>query len=234
MDKNEVTERKEHIGGLFDRIAGSYDALNHYLSLNIDKRWRRQLARRMQTVEQVLDVAIGTGDLAIEIMRQGRAKQVLGIDLSEGMMNIGREKVKKTGYAIRFEQASALDMPMEDNTFDAVTCGFGTRNFSNLDRGLSEMHRVLRPGGEVLILEFSYPKNTIIRAVYNLYFAHILPTVGGWLSHDKPAYRYLNKSVEHFVWGEQFCERMRGAGFVETSAKPLTFGIATLYYGRKQ
>lgn len=229
-----TSEQKEHIAGLFDRIAGSYDLLNHLLSFHIDRLWRRRLARRLRPVDHLLDVAIGTADVAIEIMRQKKANRITGIDLSDEMMRIGADKVARKGYAVQFEHVNAQEMKYADNSFDAVTCGFGTRNFSDLDKGLSEMYRVLRPEGQLLILEFSYPENRIIRALYNLFFSHILPAVGGAISHDKTAYRYLNKSVENFIWGEQYCNRLRQAGFSDVGFQPLTFGIATLYFANKQ
>lgn len=226
-----MMKEKENIGKLFDRIASAYDPLNHILSLNIDKLWRRRLAREMRPADHVLDVAIGTGDLAIEMVRQGKAAHVTGIDLSEGMMAIGREKTK--GLPIVFQQDSALDIPMTDGSFDCVTCSFGTRNFSDLNRGLSEMQRVLKPGGELWILEFSYPSNKLIAAIYDFYFSHLLPGIGGLLSRDHDAYRYLNRSVKNFLWGKDFEARLLQAGFTDVSSRELTMGIATLYRGEK-
>lgn len=224
-------KEKENIGKLFDRIATAYDPLNHILSMNIDKLWRKRLARQMAPADEVLDVAIGTGDLAIEILRQGKAQHVLGIDLSEGMMEIGRKKT--SNLPIDYELASALEMPYEADRFDCVTCSFGTRNFSDLRKGLSEMHRVLRAGGEVWILEFSYPSNKLVAWIYDLYFSHILPWVGGLISHDKSAYQYLNKSVKHFIWGEEYRKVLEEVGFGEVGSEELTMGIATLYHGKK-
>ncbi len=225
------TEQKQHIGTLFDGIASTYDALNHLLSFNIDKRWRRRLAATMRPCTEALDVAIGTGDLSLEIVRQHKATRIVGIDLSTEMMRIGAQKTQ--GLNIAFREASALAMPFDDGAFDAVTCSFGCRNFSDLSQGLKEMFRVLRPGGEVLILEFSYPKNRFVAWCYDLYFSHILPHIGALMSHDKQAYRYLNRSVKGFVWGEEFCRQMQQAGFAQVTHTPLTFGIATLYRGEK-
>lgn len=222
---------KKHIGILFDRIASSYDKLNHLFSMNIDKRWRKRLVKHMPRVGHVLDVAIGTGDLAIEICHQQKAMLVTGIDLSKEMMRIGEEKAQ--GLPVQFIAASALDMPFDDSSFDAVTCGFGCRNFSDLHQGLKEMHRVLREHGNVWILEFSYPSNRLLRAFYSIYLGRIMPAIGGLLSHDKPAYRYLNNSVTHFVWGEDFAQAMREAGFSQVSYQTLSGGIATLYTGTK-
>ena len=224
-------EEKQHIGRLFDRIAKTYDSLNHGLSLNIDRRWRRKAVACLQPVEHVLDVAIGTADLTIEMLTKGKAQRVTGIDLSREMMGYGREKVEKQKLKekVDFIYGNAQQMPLEDESFDAVTCSYGCRNFSNLDAGLKEMHRVLKHGGQVVILEFSYPENRFIRWAYDLYFSHILPTIGGWVSKDKKAYTYLNTSVKHFCWGEAFVQHLREAGFEQTNFTPLTFGISTIY-----
>ena len=227
-------EEKQYIGQLFDRIASTYDGLNHGLSLNIDKAWRRKAVSLMPPVQHVLDVAIGTADLTIEMLRRGKAEQVTGIDLSDKMMEIGKQKVKKLiansqKPTAEFIHANAQHMPFENNAFDAVTCAYGCRNFQNLDEGLSEMFRVLKPGGQVTILEFSYPSNRIVRALYDIYFTHILPFVGRIVSRDKTAYTYLNKSVKSFCWGEAFVQHMHDAGFRNEHFTPLTFGITTVY-----
>ena len=226
-----MDNEKQHIGQLFDRIAGTYDGLNHVLSLNIDKRWRRRAIRMLAPAEQVLDVAIGTADLTIEILRQGKAQHVTGIDLSHGMMAIGEQKVAKRGYAqqVQFDYGSAQQMPYANASFDTVTCAYGVRNFANMDEGLSEMYRVLRTGGELMVLEFSYPTNPVIRWGYDLYFTHILPFIGNLFSRDKGAYSYLNRSVKNFPYGEAFCQHLRKAGFTQIKATPLTFGISTIY-----
>ena len=228
-------EDKQHIGQLFDRIAPTYDALNHGLSLSIDKRWRRRVVRMLPKADRVLDVAIGTADLTIEMLKQGKAEQVVGLDLSKEMMAIGEQKVERTGYEkqVEFVFGNAQQMPFEDASFDGVTCAYGCRNFSDLEAGLREMYRVLKPGGQVTILEFSYPKNRLVRAVYDLYFSHILPWIGRLVSKDKTAYTYLNKSVKSFVWGEAFAQRLREVGFVEQTFVPLTFGITTIYTAKK-
>jgi len=227
-------EEKQHIGQLFDRIAGTYDGLNHGLSLNIDKWWRRKTVRLMSLVSQVLDVAVGTADLAIEMLRTGKAQQVTGIDLSEQMMAIGAQKCMKRNVEVTFVKGDAQAMPFEDNTFDAVTCAYGCRNFRSLDEGLKEMFRVLKPGGQVTILEFSYPSNVLVRAMYDLYFTHILPWVGRIVSRDKTAYTYLNRSVKSFCWGEEFIQHLHDAGFTQGTFLPLTFGITTIYTALKE
>lgn len=229
-------EEKKNIGQLFDRIAGTYDSFNHLLSLNIDRRWRRKAVSRLSKAEKLLDVAVGTADLAIELMKQGKADFIDGIDLSEGMMKIGREKVerKKLGGKVSFMKASALDMPFDDASYDALTCSYGVRNFSNLDKGLQEFHRVLRPGGQLMILEFSYPENKLVRALYDFFFTNIMPLVGKAMSKDPSAYTYFKNSVKGFIWGEEMAERLRSAGFTNVSFKPMTFGISTVYIAEKQ
>lgn len=234
---------KSTIGELFDRIAGKYDFLNHLLSLNIDKLWRQQGVSRLTCsagacpshAVHILDVAIGTGDLALELLRQHKADEVTGIDLSEEMMRIGQQKAVRAGQAehIQFMRASAFDMPFEDNTFDAVTCSYGVRNFADLERGLREMHRVVRPGGQVMILEFSQPTNRLIAWVYDLYFMHILPHVGRLLSGDKTAYTYLNRSVKTFADARQMHEHLTHTGWERISHTPQTFGISTIYIAYK-
>ncbi len=236
-------KEKQNIGSLFDRIAGKYDFLNHLQALNTDKWWRRKVGKTITRNNsedcQCLDVAIGTGDLAIELAYRFKEEQaichIIGIDLSTEMMRIGEEKVKKRGLqdCIAFQQASALEMPFADGSFDILTSAYGVRNFSKLDKGLEEMQRVIKPGGQLMILEFSYPKNKLIAWVYDLYFTHILPIVGHLLSKDKTAYTYLNRSVKGFVWGKEMCERIEQAGFSHVAHRPLTFGITTVYTGTK-
>ena len=223
---------KSNIGSLFDRIAGSYDGLNHFLSLGIDRVWRRKAVCGMKVSgAQVLDVAVGTADLTLELFRRSKAASVTGLDLSEKMMEIGKKKVDAASLTDKtsFVCGSALDMPFPDSRFDAVTCAYGARNFSDLDKGLNEMFRVLKDGGELMILEFSYPSNAIIRTLYDFYFSNILPFVGRLVSRDKSAYTYLNRSVKAFIWGEEFCRHLETAGFSCISFKSLTFGITTIY-----
>lgn len=231
-----IMEEKQHIGQLFDRIAGTYDGLNHGLSLNIDKRWRKKTVRQMPIANHVLDVAIGTADLTIAMLKTGKAGKVTGLDLSKEMMAIGQKKIEhlqsKTPNQkpdVTFVYGNAQLMPFEDASFDGVTCAYGCRNFQNLDEGLREMFRVLKPGGQVTILEFSYPKNRFIRFIYDLYFSHILPFVGRIVSRDKTAYTYLNRSVKSFCWGDEFVQHLHEAGFKDGAYKPLTFGITTIY-----
>lgn len=228
-------QEKQHIGQLFDRIAPTYDGLNHGLSLSIDRLWRRRTVRLMPVSEHVLDVAIGTADLTIEMLRRGKAQRVTGLDLSREMMAIGQQKINNLRLSSQtsFIYGNAQQMPFEDNAFDGVTCAFGCRNFSDLNAGLHEMFRVLRPGGQLTILEFSNPTNPLVRALYNIYFTHILPFIGRLVSRDKTAYTYLNRSVLAFCQGEEFLAYLQHAGFSDTHSRTLTFGIATIYTARK-
>ena len=224
-------QEKQHIGQLFDRIAGTYDGLNHGLSLHIDTLWRRKTVARMASAKHVLDVAIGTADLTIAMLRSGKAEQVTGLDLSKQMMAIGQQKVEKRqlNSKVEFVYGNAQQMPFEEASFDAVTCAFGCRNFSDLDAGLNEMYRVLKPGGQVIILEFSYPSNPLVRALYDIYFTHVLPWIGRVVSRDKTAYTYLNRSVKGFCWGNEFLQHLKNAKFKGEHFSTLTFGIASIY-----
>ncbi len=228
-------EEKKNIGHLFDGIAGTYDQLNHILSLNIDKYWRRKAIKSLVPSQKVLDVAIGTADLTLEMLSRKKANTVVGLDLSAEMMKIGEQKVAEKGYAekVRFDLGSAQEMPYNGDAFDAVTCAYGVRNFANLDEGLGEMFRVMKPGGQLIILEFSYPTNPIIRLFYNFYFNNIMPFVGRIFSKDQAAYSYLNRSVKNFIWGEEMVSHLEAAGFKDAKFNTLTFGITTLYTARK-
>ena len=226
---------KKDIGKLFDGIAGTYDRFNHLLSLNVDKVWRRKAVQSLRRGDKVLDVATGTADLALEIIRQEKAGEVTGIDISSGMMEIGRKKVEKKGLSGRIvlSEGSALDIPFPDGFFDAVTCAYGVRNFSNPDKGLKEMYRVLRSGGQLAILEFSYPSGKVTGKMYDIFFTRLMPVVGKAISRDKKAYVYFRDSVKGFVWGEKMAARIGAAGFVDVRFRPMTFGISTLYTANK-
>jgi len=228
---------KQNIGGLFDRIAARYDAFNHLTSLGIDRCWRRRAVKGMRRADKVLDVAVGTADLTIEMLRRDKAHTVEGIDLSTGMMRIGEEKVRKAGFAqrVRFTEGSALELPYPDASFDCVTCAYGIRNFSDLDKGLSEFQRVLRPGGQLLILEFSYPQNRLIAALYTFYFKYVMTAVGSLLTKgDRKSFDYFYHSVKNFIWGREMLSHLAGAGFTDAAFRTLTFGISTIYTATKQ
>lgn len=229
--------KKEGIRKLFDNIAPDYDRLNHILSLNIDKGWRRKAVRELvntSTPLNVLDVACGTGDFTIEIAQKApQGSTVTGIDLSEGMMKIGREKIAAAGVQAEMVQGDCEALPYDDNTFDRISVGFGVRNFEHLELGLQEMFRVLKTDGKLVILELSVPSNPIIRWGYKLYFLKILPTIGGWISGDRGAYEYLPASVLRFPAPEKFIEMMHEAGFNEVKHQALTLGICRMYIGIK-
>lgn len=228
-------DEKKNIGSLFDRIAGRYDKFNHVMSMNFDKSWRKKAIKALKPVGDLLDVAIGTGDLTIEILNRGKAQRVVGLDLSREMMKVGEQKMAELGYSdrVRFDYGSALEMPYDNEEFDAVTCAYGVRNFSDLDKGLREMYRVLRPGGQLVILEFSYPGNPLIRWVYDFLFTHLMPIVGRLISKDPTAYVYFSKSVKDFIWGEEMKQHILEAGFAQAEYKTLTLGVTTIYSARK-
>ncbi|MBR4845838.1 MAG: bifunctional demethylmenaquinone methyltransferase/2-methoxy-6-polyprenyl-1,4-benzoquinol methylase UbiE [Bacteroidaceae bacterium] len=229
--------KKDGIRKLFDNIAPDYDKLNHLLSLNIDKGWRKKAVRELvdkTTPLNVLDVACGTGDFTIEIAQKvPHGSQVTGIDLSEGMMKIGREKIASAGVIATMTQGDCEALTFEDETFDRISVGFGVRNFEHLDLGLKEMCRVMNRDGKLVVLELSIPSNGFIRWCYKLYFLKILPTIGGWISGDRGAYDYLPASVLRFPAPDKFIQMMKEAGFAKVTHKPFTFGICRMYIGEK-
>ena len=230
--------KKDGIRKLFDNIAPDYDKLNHLLSLNIDKGWRKKAVRELvdkATPINVLDVACGTGDFTIEIAQKvPHGSQVTGIDLSEGMMKIGREKIASAGVNATIVQGDCEALAFEDETFDRISVGFGVRNFEHLDLGLKEMCRVMNRDGKLVVLELSIPSNGFIRWCYKLYFLKILPTIGGWISGDRGAYEYLPASVLRFPAPDKFIQMMKEAGFAKVTHKPFTFGICRMYVGEKR
>lgn len=229
--------KKEGIRRLFNSIASDYDRLNHILSLNIDKGWRRKAVKEIADKDspvKVLDVACGTGDFTIEIAKKVSAgSEVIGVDISEGMMEIGKEKMLKAGVTAEMTVADCEALPYDQNTFDRIAVGFGVRNFEHLDLGLREMCRVLKPDGKLVILELSLPSNRFVRGCYMLYFQKILPMVGGFLSGDRGAYEYLRTSVLRFPAPDKFIEMLKSAGFEQVEHRPLTFGICRMYVCQK-
>ena len=225
------------IATMFDRISPKYDALNHLLSLNIDKVWRRKTAKAVAKhhPKTILDLATGTADLAISLAKRNPQAHIVGMDISEKMLEIGKEKVAQKGLAdqIELRLGDAAALPFEDNTFNAVTVAFGVRNFEDLDKGLSEIHRVLKPNGQAVILEFSMPERFPVKQLYRFYFKCLLPFIGRIVSKDKSAYSYLPASVEHFPKPNIFVEMLAQKRLSNGQAKPLTFGIATLYTAAK-
>lgn len=231
-----TTYEPGYVRGLFNRIAPRYDLLNHVLSSGIDIWWRRQAVRRLATVSPatVLDVATGTGDCALEAARLLSPRSVVGVDVAENMLELGEEKAKRRGLdrIVSFRKGAAEALPFADASFDAVLSAFGVRNFSDLDAGLREMRRVLRPGGAVVILEFSRPRSFPVKQLYQAYSRTLLPAIGGWVSRDREAYRYLPSTIGEFPDGEEFLQHLRAAGFQSARRHPMTFRIATAYDAR--
>ena len=228
--------KKEKVQQMFDNIAPTYDKLNHIMSLNVDKLWRRHALKEIVdgTPQRILDVACGTGDSTISIARAAaEGTKVTGADISEGMMALVMEKAEKAGVGDRIDLqvADGEALPYEDGTFDRVTCAFGIRNFEHKERGLAEFRRVLRPGGKAVILELSVPQNKVIRWFYDLYFLHILPWVGGAISGDRAAYQYLPASVHHFPAPKDFCALMESAGFRSVRCRTFTLGLCRMFVG---
>lgn len=223
---------------MFDRIAGKYDTLNRILSLRRDVTWRKQVVKHLPDGEalRLLDLATGTGDQILFLMKNThRIAEAIGVDLSEGMLAIGREKVAQSPYAerVRLETGDALNIPVEEGGFDVTTISFGIRNVIDVPNAMAEMLRVLKPGGRSLILECSLPPNFLLRKIYLFYFRHFLPWIGGLVSGNTDAYKYLNRTVETFPCGEDFCKIMRDAGFQNVGCRTMTLGVATIYFGDK-
>ena len=225
------------IATMFDRISPKYDALNHLLSLNIDKVWRSKTALEVakSRPKTILDLATGTADLAIALAKYNPQAHIVGMDISKKMMEIGKEKVKQQGLEnqIELRLGDAASLPFDDNSFDVVTVGFGIRNFENREQGLSEIHRVLKPNGHAVILEFSMPEKPPMKQLYRLYFKHFLPIIGKCVSKDPSAYTYLPRSVEAFPKPNDFIRILVENELKNGSAKNLSFGIATLYSATK-
>jgi demethylmenaquinone methyltransferase/2-methoxy-6-polyprenyl-1,4-benzoquinol methylase len=233
-----VDKSTSSVAAMFNSIAPSYDFLNHLLSLSIDKLWRRRLVKRLlrNNPEKVLDVATGTADLALVMAKQSPTVRIVGIDISESMLAIGMVKVKKRKLAdrIALKKASALSIPYADEHFNAAMVAFGVRNFEDLSQGLREICRVLKPAGELAVLEFSMPRHWPFNALYRFYFLRFLPWIGGKVSGNRHAYTYLPESVLTFPQGEAFAQILNNSGFNAVEIKIQTFGIATLYIAKKK
>ena len=234
--KEERTSKKEQVAKMFDNISGNYDFLNHFLSLGIDRGWRKKAIRILAPLhpKNILDVATGTGDFAIMALNINPDK-VTGVDISTGMLEMGRKKIQRKGldHKIELLNGDSENLPFEENKFDAVTVAFGVRNFENLEKGLGDIFRVMKPDAMVVVLEFSRPRKFPFRQLYNFYFKIVLPKVGRVISKDKAAYTYLPESVEAFPDGQDFLEILKNIGFKDTACKTLTFGISSIYTGRK-
>ncbi|MFM1878099.1 MAG: hypothetical protein RLZZ241_965 [Bacteroidota bacterium] len=228
--------KKEQVKQMFNTISDHYDGLNRMISLGIDQRWRRRLVQlvSVRQPETILDVATGTGDLALALLRSG-AHKIIGLDLAPGMLEIGRKKVQARGLENQVDMVTGDSeaLPFTDNSFDAVTVAFGVRNFENLELGLSEIYRVLKPGGVLAILETSVPEKEPFKWGYHLYSRHIMPLFGKLFSKDASAYRYLSQSAESFPFGQRFNNILIKIGFKEVQHKPQTFGAAAIYTATK-
>lgn len=233
---NSKEKKKSQIEGMFDSIAHRYDMLNHLLSAGVDILWRKRAIREIGIIhpQYILDMATGTGDFAMEAMSL-HPQKVTGVDLSQNMLNIAINKVKKSELqsTIEFIKGDSEQLTFADNSFDAITVGFGVRNFQNMERGLSELYRVCRPEGMIAILEPAFPPNPLVRALFTLHFRYITPFLGKILSKDGAAYQYLPNSVEAFPQGDAFCKLLERQGFRDTKYIPLTFGMCMLYLGKK-
>lgn len=230
-------EKGKLVEEMFDNIAPTYDTLNHRLSWDIDKGWRKKAIRQLLPFQPktILDIATGTGDFAILSAKELRPQRMIGIDISEGMMKIGQKKVEAEGlqHIVSFKKDDCTHLSFDDNSFDAVTAAFGIRNFQNLDQGLSEMYRVLRPNGHLSIVELTTPVSFPMKQLFKLYSHTILPVFGKLISKDTSAYSYLTNTIEAFPQGEVMLDILRKAGFKNASFKRLTFGICTMYFATK-
>lgn len=230
-------EKASQVETMFDNIAPTYDQLNHRLSWNIDRGWRRKAIRLLEPYkpQTMLDIATGTGDFAILAAQMLQPKRLVGADISEGMMKVGAEKVERLGLqdVISFEKEDCLNLSYDEGTFDAVTAAFGIRNFADLDRGLQEMYRVLRKDGHLSIVELTTPVSFPMKQLFKVYSHTVLPLYGRLVSKDKQAYKYLVKTIEAFPQGERMVDILKQAGFSEASFKRLTCGICTLYTATK-
>jgi demethylmenaquinone methyltransferase/2-methoxy-6-polyprenyl-1,4-benzoquinol methylase len=235
--KESDQSKKQQVAAMFDKIAFRYDFLNRFLSAGIDVSWRKKAIKQLQPLQpqNLLDVATGTGDVAILAQKILHPKKIIGIDISQGMLDIGRKKIEKLGLQNHVElvQGDSETISFPDDSFDAITVAFGVRNYQNLEKGLAEMLRVLKPGGKLVVLEFSRPKQFLFKAVYNVYMNTIAPGFGKLIAKNKDAYQYLNESVQRFPEGQQFIDILKNVGYSSTYSKILTLGICSIYCGSK-
>lgn len=230
--KDSTADKKEQVTQMFDTISKNYDGLNRVISFGIDVRWRKKVVQLVKNTnpKQILDIATGTGDLAL-MMSEINPDRIVGLDISSGMLEVGIEKIARRNLSEMIDMivGDSENMPFEDNSFDAITVSFGVRNFENLDKGLQEIRRVLKPGGIFVILETSNPTKFPFKQGYKFYTSYILPTIGKLFSKDKVAYRYLSESANSFPFGEAFNNILKKNGFINTTVTPVTFGVATIY-----
>ncbi|WP_417873187.1 bifunctional demethylmenaquinone methyltransferase/2-methoxy-6-polyprenyl-1,4-benzoquinol methylase UbiE [Xanthomarina gelatinilytica] len=235
--KNSELGKKEQVTKMFDTISKEYDGLNRVISFGIDIKWRKKAVQLVANTNPniILDIATGTGDLAINLA-ETNAEKIIGLDISEGMLNVGKEKILNKSLQDRIEMVvgDSENLPFEDNTFDAITVGFGIRNFETLEKGLAEILRVLKPGGIFVILETSVPTKTPFKQGYNLYTKNIMPLIGKLFSKDRSAYKYLSDSASVFPYGETLNNILREIGFINVVNRPQTFGVATIYTSSKK
>ena len=235
--KNSSMSKKQQVAQMFDTISNEYDGLNRVISFGIDLKWRNKVVEIVgsQNPDSILDIATGTGDLAISLSKTN-AKKIIGLDISEGMLNVGREKInlKKLNHTIDMVVGDSENLPFENDSFDAITVAFGVRNFENLEKGLLEIHRVLKPGGIFVILETSVPTKFPFRQGYFMHTKIFLPLIGKLFSRDKQAYGYLSASAAKFPYGETFNNILKKTGFIQVKDLPQTFGVATIYTASKQ
>jgi demethylmenaquinone methyltransferase / 2-methoxy-6-polyprenyl-1,4-benzoquinol methylase len=235
--KNSNLGKKEQVEQMFDNIAGNYDSLNRVISFGIDVKWRKKVLKIVSDAKPkiILDIATGTGDLAI-LMAETAAEKIIGLDISDGMLEVGRTKIKQKNLKAKIEMvlADSENMPYSDNYFDAITVAFGVRNFENLEKGLSEILRVLKPNGVFVILETSVPEKFPFKQGYHFYSTTILPVIGKMFSKDNSAYQYLSDSASVFPFGEALNNILRKVGFIDVRALPQTFGVATIYTATKK
>lgn len=235
--QNSNLNKKQQVAKMFDSIAFRYDFLNRFLSAGIDVKWRKKAILQLKEIEPkiILDVATGTADVALMTYDLLKPEKITGIDISEGMLELGRKKIKAAGLqtVIELQQGDSEALSFPDNYFDAVTVAFGVRNFEDLEKGLREMYRVLKPGGKLVVLEFSRPKNILFKTLCNIYMNIITPNAGRIFAKNKDAYRYLNNSVQTFPEREDFIHILQKSGYTNTWFKPLTLGICCMYFGGK-
>ncbi|MGI9560276.1 MAG: bifunctional demethylmenaquinone methyltransferase/2-methoxy-6-polyprenyl-1,4-benzoquinol methylase UbiE [Flavobacteriaceae bacterium] len=235
--KNSSMSKKQQVAQMFDTISNEYDGLNRVISFGIDLKWRNKVVEivGLQNPDSILDIATGTGDLAINLT-QTNAKKIIGLDISEGMLNVGREKInlKQLNHTIDMVVGDSENLPFENGSFDAITVAFGVRNFETLEKGLSEILRVLKPGGIFVILETSVPTKFPFRQGYFMHTKIFLPLIGKLFSRDKQAYGYLSASAAKFPYGEAFNNILKKTGFIKVKDLPQTFGVATIYTASKQ